>query len=152
MTTIKQVVGTRTSLAFTSTTLSTLASATYVQNTTAYDCTTNQPDDVILEGVFATTNTPSGNKQVVIFLQESLDGTNYRSGPTSGTTTTDEPNLLLIGVVPMASVTTTQRATFSIIQALGYVPFKFFVVVKNDLGVALTSGTMFTSEISLTIV
>jgi hypothetical protein len=151
MATIKQVVGTRTSLAFTGSSLSTLASGTYVQNTTAYDCTTNQPLDVIVELGVATTSTPSGNKQVVVFLQESLDGTNYRSGPTSGTTTTREPNLLFLGTVPVTTASTTEIGTFSVLQALGYIPNKFFIVVKNDLGFALTSGTAFTSEISSTV-
>lgn len=151
MATVKQIVGARTSLAFTSTSLSALASATYVQNTTAHDCTTNQPVDVIVELDVATTNTPAGNKQVVVFIQESLDGTNYRSGPTSGTTATREPNLRFLGVVPLTTASTTEIGTFSVLQALGYVPQEFFVVVKNDLGVALTSGTAFTSEISATV-
>ncbi len=151
MATIKQIVGTRTSLPYTGTGLSTLASATYVQNTTAYDCTTNQPVDVIVEVDLATTNTPSGNKQAVIFIQESLDGTNYRSGPTSGTTTTREPNLKYLGTLPVTTASTTEIATFSVAMSLGYVPAKFFVIVKNDLGVALTSGTVFTSEISETV-
>lgn len=151
MATIKQIVGTRTSLAFTGTALSTLASATYVQNTTAYDCTVNQPLDVVVEVAVATTNTASGNKQLVVFLQESLDGTNYRSGPTSGTTTTDEPNLRFMGTIPMFSASTTERGFFSVAQSLGFVPAKFFIVIKNDLGVALTSGTAFTSEISSTV-
>ena len=138
-------VGTRTSL--TSTGLSTLASGTYVASN-AYTANTNKPWDVIVEVDTATTNTATGNKQVVVFLQESLDGTNYRSGPTSGTSTTDEPNLRFLGVIPMNSTTTTQIGTFSIAQALGYCPFAFKVVLKNDLGVALTSGTVFTSEIS----
>ena len=138
-------VGTRTSL--TSTGLSTLASGTYVASY-AYTANTNKPWDVIVEVDTATTNTATGNKQVVVFLQESLDGTNYRSGPTSGTSTTDEPNLRFLGVIPMNSTTTTQIGTFSIAQALGYCPFAFKVVLKNDLGVALTSGTVFTSEIS----
>jgi len=151
MATIKQIVGTRTSLAFTGSALSTLASATYVQNTTAYDCTTNQPIDVVVEVDAATTNTPSGNKQLVVFVQESLDGTNYRSGPTSGTTTTREPNLRFIGTLPITTASTTEIGTFSIGLALGYVPTKFFIVIKNDLGVALTSGTAWTSEISSTV-
>lgn len=151
MATIKQIVGTRTSLAFTGSALSTLASATYVQNTTAYDCTTNQPIDVIVELDVTTTNTPSGNKQVVVFIQPSLDGTNYVSGPTSGTTTTREPNLILLGVCPLTTASTAEIKMWSIVQSLGYVPQKFFIVVKNDLGVALTSGTMFTSEISSTV-
>lgn len=151
MATVKQIVGTRTSLAYNSTDLSTLASATYVQNTTAYDCTTNQPLDVIVEVDVATTNTPSGNKKVDVFIRDSLDGTNFRSGPTSGTTTTREPNLRFLGSVPLTTASTTEIGTFSILQALGYVPDSFYIVIKNDLGVALTSGTVFTAEISDTV-
>lgn len=152
MATIKQPVGTRTSLAFNGTDLSTLASGTYVQNTTAYNCATNQPVDVIVELDVTTTNTPSGNKQVSVFVRDSLDATNYRSGPTSGTTTTREVNLKLMGSCPLTTASTAEISTFSVKDALGYVPASFFVVVKNDLGVALTSGTMFTSEISNTVV
>lgn len=149
MASIKQIVGTRTSLAFTG--LATLASATYVRNTTAYDCTTNQPLDIIIEVDAATTNTPASNKQLVVFIQESLDGTNFRSGPTSGTTTTDEPNLRFLGTLPINTSAVTQIGTFSVVQNLGYIPTKFYVVIKNELGVALTSGTVFTSEISSTV-
>lgn len=151
MATVKQIVGTRTSLAFTGTALSTLASATYVQNTTAYNCATNQPVDVIVEVDLATTNTPAGNKQALVFIQESLDGTNFRSGPTSGTATTEEVNLRLLGVLPMPVATTTEIGTYSVLAALGYVPNSFKIVIKNDLGVALTSGTVWTSEISATV-
>lgn len=151
MSIFKQPVGTRTSLAYTGTELSALASATYVQNTTAKDCNTNQPLDVIVEVVVASTNTPAGNKQVVVFIRDSLDGTNYRSGPTTGTTTTREPNLRFLGVVPVTTASTTEIGQFSVMQALGYIPYNFFVVIKNDLGVALTSGTVFTSEISPTV-
>lgn len=147
---VKQLVGTRTSLAFTG--LATLASATYVQNTTAYDCSVSQPLDVIVEVDAATTNTPAGNKQIVVFVQDSLDGTNYRSGPTSGTTATRESNLKYLGALPLTTASTTEIGTFSIAVALGYVPKSFFIVLKNDLGVALTSGTVFTSEISSTVV
>ena len=145
MPTITQLVGTRTSL--TSTGFSTLASATYVA-TSAYTPATNDPLDVIVEVECATTNTPAGNKQVAVFIKESLDGTNYRSGPESGTTTTDEPNLRFIGTVPMNTASTTQRGTFSVANALGFCPYTFKVVLKNDLGVALTSGAVYTSEIS----
>ena len=138
-------VGTRTSLTVTG--FSTLAAATYAVSS-AYTCNTNKPWDVIVEVNAATTNTPSGNKQIVVFVQESLDGTSFRSGPTSGTTATDEPNLRFVGVVPMNSVTTTQTGMFSIAAALGFCPFAFKIVLKDDLGVALTSGTVFTAEIS----
>jgi hypothetical protein len=149
-TTNKFIVGSRTSLAYNSTDLSTLAAATYVRNTTAYPCYTNQPVDIVVDVVVATTNTPSGNKQVLVFIQESLDGTNFRSGPTSGSTATREPNLRLLGVVPLTTASTTEEGTFSVLNALGYVPYSFYVVIRNDCGVALTSGTVFTSEISST--
>lgn len=145
----KQIVGTRTAL--TSTGFSTLASATYVTSS-AYIAATNDPIDVIVEVECATTNTPSGNKQVVVFIKESLDGTNYRSGPESGTTTTDELNLRLLGVIPIGTASTTQRGTFSILSGLGFCPYSFKIVLKNDLGVALTSGAVYTSEISYTSV
>lgn len=146
MATVTQPLGTRTAL--TSTGFSTLASGTYVA-TSAKDCSTNKPVDVVVEVEATTTNTPTGNKQIVVFLQESLNGTNFRSGPTSGTTTTDEPNLLQAIVLPMATASVTQSATFSIRRVLGYVPSAFKVVLKNDLGVALTSGAIYTSEISV---
>lgn len=140
-----QVQGTRTAL--TSTGFSTLASATYVA-TSSYDCSVNDPYDVIVEVECATTNTPTGNKQVAVFAKESLDGTNYRSGPESGTTTADEPNLRFLGTVPMNTASVTQRGSFSIAEAFGYVPHAFKLVLKNDLGVALTSGAVYTAEIS----
>lgn len=140
-----QVQGTRTAL--TSTGFSTLASATYVA-TSSYDCSVNDPYDVIVEVECATTNTPTGNKQVAVFAKESLDGTNYRSGPESGTTTTDEPNLRFLGTIPMNTASVTQRGSFSIAEAFGYVPYAFKIVLKNDLGVALTAGAVYTAEIS----
>ena len=146
---VTQIVGARAALTVTG--FATLASATYVASA-VYTVNTNKPLDVIVEASCATTNTPAGNKQVVVFIQESLDGTNFRSGPTSGTATTDEPNLRFLGTVPMNSVTTTQRGTFSVAQALGYCPHSFQIVLKNDLGVALTSGAVFTSEISGNVV
>lgn len=139
-------VGTRTSLTVTG--LSTLANGTYVASS-VYTCNSNKPIDVIVEVAVATTNTPGVNKQVVVFLQESLDGTNYRSGPTSGTTTMDEPNLLPMGTVPLASSATTETATFSVFAILGYVPYSFKVILKNDCNVALTGGTVNTAEISV---
>ncbi len=143
---INPTVGTRTSL--TCTGLSTLASGTYVASNN-YNCNTNKPVDVIIDVALATTNTPSGNKQANVFIIESLDGTNYRSGPTSGTTTTDEPDLKLIGVIFLYTATNTHEGTFSLKQALGYIPYGFKVVIKNDLGVALTSGSINTSEITI---
>lgn len=114
----------------------------------AYVCNNNKPVDVVIEVEAATTNTPAGNMCVQVFLKETLDGTNYRSGPETGTTTTDEKDLLYLGPLRLNSQTNVHRASFNIVQFLGYVPYGFKVVVKNDLGVALTSGNLFTTEIA----
>lgn len=142
---ITAVQGTRTSLTITG--FSTLASATYVTSD-AYNAGTNDPLDVVVEVEAATTNTPAGNKQVVVFAKVSLDGTNYSSGPESGTTTTDEPDLFLLGSIPMNTASTTHRKAFSLMAALGFIPQQIKIVCKNDLGVALTSGAVYTAEIA----
>lgn len=140
-------VGTRTALTVTG--LSTLAAATFVASA-AYTANTNKPWDVICEVAAATTNTPdtSTGQQILVYIQESLDGTNFRSGPTSGTNITDVSNLKFAMTLPLASSATTERATFSVAQLLGYCPYAFKVILYNDLGVALTSGTVFTAEIT----
>lgn len=148
MATIKSIVGTRTSITVTG--LSSLASATYVTSN-QLDNTTNQPVDMLVE-LAATPGTVSGNKQAILFAIASLDGTNYQTGPTSGTTTTDEPDLTYIGTLPLNTNTTLQRKTFSVASAFGGVlpPFLKFVV-KNDSGAAFTTGTVFASEVSATV-
>jgi hypothetical protein len=148
MATIKQPVSARTALAASG--LAALASATYAASS-AYSTTANQPMDVVVEVEAATTNTPAGNKQLVVFLQESLDGSNFRSGPTSGTSTTDEANLRWLGTIPVGSSGVTERGMFSVVQALGFVPPAFRLVFKNDLGVALTSAAAYTAEVSNTV-
>lgn len=150
MATVKQVIGARTNLSISS--ISTLASGTYVASE-AYTPNTNQPVDVIVELMVGTTNTPAGNKQVVCFVIDSLDGTNFRSGPTAGTTTTDEPDLKFLGVIPLntSAGTRTHTGFFSIANACGYVPYAYKLVVKNDLGVALTTASATYAEVSMTI-
>jgi hypothetical protein len=149
MYTVKQITGTRTSL--TSSSLSTLAAATYCTSS-VYDNTVNRPTDLVVEVAVATTNTPSGNAQVVVFAQASYDNTNFQSGPGSGTTTTEESDLTFLGAVPIPVTITTERKFFSVAAAYaGVLPPYVKIIVKNDLGVALTSGTLFTSEISATV-
>ena len=89
MATISAIVGTRTSL--TTTALNSLANSTYV-SAGVIDLTATDPLDVLVE-VKATPGTVSGNKQIVIFAKTSLNNTDFTSGPETGTTTTDEPNM-----------------------------------------------------------
>ena len=137
MATITLITGTRTSL--TTSALNSLASGTYVSAGTITH-TTNDPIDVLLE-VYATPGTVSGNKQLVVFAQGSLDGTNFETGPTSGTTATDEPNLTFVGTVPLNTNSTLQRGLFSLASVFGGVlPQQTKIIVKNDSGAALASS------------
>lgn len=150
MATIKQVVGSRTSL--TTSALNSLASATFVSAGTITH-NTNQPLDVLVE-VTATPGTVSGNKQLVVFAKVSLDGTNYSTGPESGTTTTDEPDLFFVGTVPLNTNSTAQTKTFSLAAALGGVlPYASKIIVKNDSGAVLAASgnSVYYSEISATV-
>ena len=129
--------GTRTSL--TTTAMNSLASATYVSCGTLTH-TTNDPLDCLIEGK-VTPGTVSGNKQLVVFCRGSLDGTNFESGPVSGTTTTDEPNLRYVGTIPLNSNSTAQTRIFSLASAYkGVLPYASEIVVKNDSGAALAAS------------
>lgn len=125
--------------------LGTLASATYVTSS-AIDLGATIPMDVTFEMEANANGTPSGNKQLLLFCKFSLDGTNYGSGPESGTTATEEADLHLIGSMPTGD-TNDHRKFFS----LAGLPIARYLklVVKNDLGVALTSGNVYKSDITI---
>lgn len=150
MPTIKQVVGSR--LTLSTSAIATLAAGTYVASET-YTPNTNNPVDVIVELMAGTTNTPGGNFRVQVFGQDSLDGTNFRTGPVAGTTSADEADLTPLGVLALNTSlgTSLHRGFFSVANGFGYVPYAFRIVFKNDVGVALTSATAFVSEISMTV-
>ena len=150
MATVKQVVGTRTAL--TTSALNSLASATFVSAGTITH-NTNQPLDVLLE-VTATPGTVSGNKQLVVYAKASLDGTNQTTGPETGTSVTDEPNLYYVGTLPLNTHGVTQTKVFSLAAAYGGVmPYASRIIVKNDSGAALAASgnSVYYSEISATV-
>lgn len=150
MATVKQIVGSRTLL--TNSALDSLASATYVSAGTLTH-NTNQPLDVMVE-VAATPGTVAGNKQLLVFAKASLDGSNWSSGPESGTTVADEPDLYFVGALPLNTNTTQQVKTFSLAAAFGgKLPHSSKIVVKNDSGAALEASghSVYYSEISATV-
>lgn len=136
MATYTEPFGTLTTL--TTTALNSLANGTYV-NAGTIDVSSVDPIDVGIS-VEATPGTVSGYKQLVVFLQISFDGTDFSTGPTSGTTTTNEPNLRFLGTVPLNTNSTLQRNMFSVKAALGFIPPYFKVICKNDSGAALASS------------
>jgi hypothetical protein len=135
MATISQTLGTRTAWTIT---LTSLANVTYVA-ATAVDMGATTPLDVIVE-VEITPGTVSGNKQALVFVQESLDNSNFSTGPTSGTTVTDQPDLYLIGVLPLLTNSTLQRKAWSVAAALGFCPRFIKLVVFNDSGAAFSGS------------
>lgn len=145
----KQVVAAPAALTVTG--LGTLAAGTYAVSA-SYNCTTNQPLDLLAELSITPNGTTTGNQQAVLFAQASLDGTTWQSGPTSGTTTTDEGNLKFLGAVPLKTASGAQVDPFSVAAAYGGVlpPYIRFVI-KNDCGVAFSAGTLRAAEVSATV-
>lgn len=124
--------------------LGTLASATYVASS-AIDLTATIPLDVTIEVECLPSTTPSGNKQLLVFAQFSLDNTNFGTGPISGTTATEESDLHFIGAMS-TNAASTHRRHFSL---AGQPVARYMkIVVKNDLGVALTSGNVYRADIT----
>lgn len=142
MTTAKLTQGTRTQLAGAAAAMNSLASATYVTlGTLTHNSAGKVPLDCLIELTVTAPATVAGNKQVLLFAQVSLDGTNFTSGPTSGTTTTDESNLVLIGAVPLFTTAALERGVFSLAAACGGVlPYATRLILKNDAGATLAAS------------
>jgi hypothetical protein len=147
MSTVKQVVGSKSALTGIS---ATLASATYGV-TTVKDNTTNQPLDNLVE-VAITPGTTTGNKQAVIFAKASIDNSVFSSGPESGTTATDEGDLFLVGVLPLNTAAGAQVKQFPIAAAFGGVLPPFYkIIIKNDSGAAFSAVSVNAAEVSSTV-
>jgi len=139
MATAKLIYGTRTAL--TTTALNSLASGTYVSAGTITFISSNKVPLTSKLEVNVTPGTVSSNKQVLVFARASVDNTDYTTGPTSGTTTTDEPNLIFVGAIPCNTNSTLQRAQFDLAQVFGGVlPPYVQIVVKNETGAALAAS------------
>ena len=145
MATIKSEVQTANTLTTTQSGLQGLASGNYLVSETITH-STNDPLDVLIEVMVQTSNTPTGNKQVVVFAKGSLDGITFGSGPETSNVTTDEPDLHYVGSIPVNTANTlagnpVHRKIFSLAAAYGGVlPVATKLVFKNDLGVALTTA------------
>lgn len=135
MAVISAPAGTRTQLTITA--LDNLASANYV-SAGNIDVSVADPLDVVIE-VAATVGVVAGNKQLLVFVKTSFDNTTFSTGPESGASAVDEPNLRFIGSLPANTASVLHRGAFSVMSALGYVPPFFRVIVKNDTGVALAA-------------
>jgi hypothetical protein len=146
---VTNILGTRTALTVTG--LGTLASGTYVTSATLSLLTSGKTDlDCIVELTAATTNTPTGNLQVLVFAQASYDGgTTWQGGPGSGTSRTREDVLTFLGALRLSTTSTTEVRGFPVAQAYGGVcPPTIRFVFFNDLGVSLTSASVNTVRVT----
>ena len=142
MASITQIVGTRTSLTISG--YNSLANGSYATSD-AYNCTTDDPLDVIVE-VNASPGATTGSQQVVVFAVASLNGTDYQTGPVAA----DEAVLNYVGSVPVVTDSAAQRKMFSVAAAFGGVlPAYFKIICKNDSGATLAASgnTLFTSTV-----
>ena len=123
--------------------LNSLANVTYVA-LTALDLrtittTSQMPLDLLVE-LSITPGTVGGNKQALLFCQTSLNNSVFTTGPTSGTTVTDQADLYYIGALPLNTNATQQVKTYSVLAALGFVPPAIKIVVFNDSGAAFAGS------------
>lgn len=129
------------SSAVTVTGFSTLANNTYCVSN-AIDVSAIDPTDEVLE-VSVTVGTVSGVLPgVQVFLKSSLDNSTFSSGPESGTSATDESQLIRIGFIPTPTSSATVVEHFSIRGALDFVPPYHKVVFRNISGAALTAASL----------
>ncbi len=124
--------------------LGTLASGTYIASS-AIDLGASIPLDVTFEVQVTPSAATTGNKQLILFAKLSLDNTSFGSGPESGTVTTNEADLHWIGTLP-CNDSSAHGKMFS----LAGLPVSRYLklVVKNDMGVALSSGNVYRADIT----
>lgn len=125
-------------------TMGSLANGNYIASANI-DLGAAIPLDVTVEVEATPSAATSGLQQVVVFAKLSLDNTNYGSGPESGSTTTNEADLIPIGTLPCRD-TSTHRKHFS----LSGIPTARYlrIVVKNETGVALSNGFVYRADIT----
>lgn len=151
MTVAKLAQTSRTQLSGAAAALNGLANSTYVVvGTVTHNASGKTPLDCLVE-LAITPGTVATPFLVSLFAQSSLDGTNFGTGPTSGTSATDEPDLLLIGTIAVNSNSAIQRRIFSLAGPNGGVlPYASKLIVRNTSGAALagSGNDVYTQDIT----
>ena len=130
-----------------------LAAGNYDLTGTVYNSTTNKPADTLFEYAATVAASPTGNKQIVLFIQGSMDGTTWNALPSSTTDTTHDTSMRYLGTILTngGAGSEVDRMGFSVAAAFGGIPPAYWrVIVKNDCGVALSSCSARTQDITLT--
>lgn len=139
--------GTSTALTITAGSLAAAANRSSAAVTTS--TTANIVAIMLSVSVLTTATAPTGNKQIVVYGYDSLDGTNYNGasstvdnvdGTDKALTAIGSPtNLTFLGTIQLAqgAVAATIRQVFEITGPFGRIPPKWGIVLFNDAGTAL---------------
>ena len=119
-------------------TLGTLGSGVYLASSTI-DLGAVIPLELSIEAECVPNGVPAGNLQLVIFVETSLDGTNF-TGPATRATAGDGQETF-VGTISMVATTAIRNAKAFSTAGLPVTRY-FRFVAKNDLGVPLTSGVI----------
>jgi hypothetical protein len=113
------------------------ASASYT-SLGVIDFTSAPPHECLIEVSLQASAATSGNKQAVIYLRDSMDGTNFSVAPSS----TDAVNARFLGVLSLPDTTARRSLGFPVSPLFGgALPQKVEVYVFNDCGVALAAAS-----------
>ena len=96
----------------------------------------NPPGECFVEVTLQASSATAGNKQAVLYLRTSLDGTQFSAMPSA----TQAPNSKQFGAVSLPDATQVVSTAFPISAVLngGLTP-KVEIIVFNDCGVAFAS-------------
>lgn len=153
MTTIATNYGTATAIAA----ASSIAAGNYDLTATTVNSRASGVADVLVDYYAVVAANPTGNKQIIVFVQGAMDSISWATLPTSATDTTHDTSMRLLGTIACnggaSSVAERPIAPFSVAAAFGGVlPAFWRIIVKNDCGVAMTACAARMQEINLTAV
>lgn len=105
------------------------------------DLGANIPMDVVLLVECTPSSAPSGNKQLIVYAQFSLDNSTFTADSSVG-----ENQLHYIASLPVNTSNTAHRKLFSMtgLPVARYLK----LVAKNDTGATLTSGNIYKADIT----
>lgn len=124
--------------------MGTLASNTFTSSS-AIDLGATIPLDVTLEVYCTPSGATTSIQQLRVFIQMSLNNTDWTTGPTTGTDKTNIFDLHALGGLPCGDASLHRRFfNLSGMPVARYIK----VIVFNDTGVALSSGKVFISKLT----
>jgi hypothetical protein len=113
-----------------------LANGAYV-SLGVIDFTAAPPHECLIEVSLQASAATSGNKQALLYVRSSLDGTNFSAAPSS----TQAVNSRFLGYVSLPDTTAVRSISFAVSPLFsGALPQKVEPYLMNDCGVALAAS------------